>query len=131
MADPLLEANQTFYAAFSSGDIEGMDALWANQAEVSCVHPGWPPLFGRDDVMSSWRSILLGGQAPKVVAERARGIAMGPDAGRVVCLEQLRGQTLVATNDFCLEGGLWLMVHHHAGPLTEWVDPEPGDRTLN
>ena len=47
-------ANEAFYVAFSTRDLEAMDALWARQAPVTCIHPGWNALTGRDAVMESW-----------------------------------------------------------------------------
>ena len=121
--DELLRANRAFYDAFAGGDMEGMDALWAQRAPVACIHPGWPPLRGREDVMESWRSILLDGP-PKIRCEQAQAQTLG-DVGFVTCLEQLETGTLVATNVFVREDALWHMVHHQAGPLTHWTAPEP------
>src|SRR5690348_3483190 len=69
-ADILL-ANDAFYAAFADRDDEAMDALWARGALVACVHPGWPPLVGRDAVMASWRGILRGPGAPTIACTDA------------------------------------------------------------
>jgi hypothetical protein len=107
-----------------------MDELWAHATPVACVHPGWPPLHGRDDVMSSWRAILLGGASPRVRCEDARAVLLGA-IGFVTCLERLDGGTLVATNTFALEDGVWQIVHHHAGPLSSQNDDPSDDRPLN
>src|SRR2546428_7232280 len=67
----VLEANAAFYAAFEQRDPEAMDALWAREAPVACLHPGWEPLFGREAVVGSWRRILLeGGAPPEIRCER-------------------------------------------------------------
>jgi ketosteroid isomerase-like protein len=126
----LLRANQAFYDAFSGRDIEAMDELWAHGTPVACVHPGWPPLHGRDDVMSSWRAILLSGQSPRVRCERAHAVALGA-SGFVTCLERVDGGTLVATNTFALEDGVWQIVHHHAGPLTTLDGDSSDEHALN
>ena len=128
--DALLRANLAFYDAINAGDIEGMDALWANQAPVACAHPGWPALHGRDEVISSWRSILLGPVPPKILCVDAHATVLG-DVGHVICTEQLDSQSLLATNLFIREGGLWLMIHHHAGPLADWNVPEPPSSMVN
>jgi hypothetical protein len=54
----VLFANEAFYAAFAARDIEAMDELWSRRPNVTCIHPGWSPLIGRDSVMQSWRAIL-------------------------------------------------------------------------
>ncbi len=126
----LLRANQAFYAAFSGRDIEAMDELWAHGTPVACVHPGWPPLHGREDVMSSWRALLLGGQSPRVRCESAHAVLLGA-SGFVTCLERVGGGTLVATNTFTLEDGVWQIVHHHAGPLTTFAGDSSDEHQLN
>ncbi len=125
----LLRANEAFYDAFDQRDIEAMDELWAHHTPVACVHPGWPPLFGREDVMESWRELLLGDGSPRVRCDRPHAVLLGA-AGFVTCLEHLENGTLVATNTFCLEDGVWQLVHHHAGPL-EVDDDEPDASRLN
>ncbi len=112
----LLLANETFYEAFSAGDVAAMDALWAREAPVACVHPGADVLTGRTMVMRAWTAILNGGGAPGIGAERPIAAALG-DAGYVTCIERLGEGRLIATNVFVREGGRWHMVHHHAGPL--------------
>ena len=47
----LLFANETFYRAFAERDVTLMGALWAEQEPVTCLHPGWPPVEGRDAVL--------------------------------------------------------------------------------
>ncbi len=111
----VLEANSAFYAAFAARDVEAMDALWARQAPVACAHPGWDALRGRDEVMESWRAILLGG-APQIACTRASAQVLG-DVAYVVCHEQVAGGLLVATNVFVREDGEWRICHHHAGAL--------------
>lgn len=126
----LLSANEAFYDAFARSDIEAMDELWAGTLPVACIHPGWPTLHGREDVMSSWRSILLGGSAPEVSCSQARAALLG-SAGYVTCVERIGADALVATNIFALEDGIWQLVHHQAGPLRAGEDSPPPDRRLN
>ena len=37
----VLAANDAFYAAFASGDLDALEEVWARQATVACCHPGW------------------------------------------------------------------------------------------
>lgn len=129
----LLHANAAFYEAFAQGDIEAMDELWAHELPVACVHPGWPALHGREDVMASWRSILLADSTPDIACSQAHAALLGPDGdvGYVVCVEHVEGDALVATNVFAREDGLWQIVHHQAGPVANEADVPPPDRPLN
>ena len=123
--DDVLAANRAFYEAFRGEDLDAMETLWARAAPVACVHPGWPPLVGRDEVMESWQGILSSG-APPIRAESASVQRLG-DVAYVLCYEVVPGGRLIATNVFVREDGAWRMVHHHAGPVnvTDDDDPEP------
>ena len=120
----MLKTNRAFYEAFTKRDIEEMDELWAHRTPVACIHPGWPPLHGRGDVMASWRAILLGDNSPAIRCEDERVYAMG-DSGFVTCIEIIGDDTLVATNFFVRESGVWQIVHHQASPVATMPPGEP------
>jgi hypothetical protein len=118
IAEDVLTANQTFYRAFSKGDMDAMDALWSSAAPVACSHPGWAVLTGRDTVMASWRSILDSPGRPHITCRDAAAHELG-DAAYVTCYEDVGAGVLAATNIFVLEAGAWRMVHHQAGPTAD------------
>jgi hypothetical protein len=115
-SDAVLAANLEFYRAFGARDLVAMEALWAHQAPVTCIHPGWPALSDRDAVMQSWRGILANPDAPKIACYDERVMLYG-DAALVVCEEELDSGTLVASNLFVREDGAWRIAHHQAGQL--------------
>ena len=49
--ESVLFANDAFYNAFASSDLQAMEEIWARDAQPTCVHPGWLPLVGRRQVM--------------------------------------------------------------------------------
>ncbi len=113
--DAVLFTNEAFYLAFQSRDFNAMTDLWAATAPISCIHPGWPPLHGRDEVLESWRGIFSGDAPPAISCHGARAYVYG-DAATVLCYERIPESFLIATNVFTREGGLWKIVHHQAGP---------------
>ena len=117
--DAVLFANEAFYQAFATRDIDAMDEVWANDVPVACLHPGWQPLDGRDQVMQSWLSILANPDSPEIACHDATAHIIG-DAAYVICLEEISGQYLVATNIFVHQQGphgkIWRLVHHQSGP---------------
>jgi ketosteroid isomerase-like protein len=115
-SDDVLTANLAFYQAFTGRDIAAMEALWARQAQIICVHPGWPPLSGREAVMWSWRNILSNPEQDSVACHDDQAFLYG-DFAIVICEEELAGGHLVATNMFLKEGGRWRLFHHQASPL--------------
>jgi len=115
--DEVLAANEAFYRAFNSKDPEEMDAIWARAIVVTCIHPGWNTLTGRDRVMESWRGILTNPSQPKIVSGGAAVTFLG-DAAVVLCRELVAGSPLAATNIYALEDGAWKLVHHQSGPVS-------------
>jgi ketosteroid isomerase-like protein len=113
--EAVLFANEAFYLAFSCQDMTAMADLWASKVPVSCIHPGWPPLFGRDEVLDSWKGIFAGDAPPAVSCHGAHAHVYGETA-TVLCYERIPESFLAATNVFVREGGLWKIVHHQAGP---------------
>ncbi len=109
-------ANDAFYQAFAAGSLEAMTAVWAEQANVFCVHPGWPPLTNRAEVLASWREILSNAGPVPVSAVAPKATIFG-DVGLVCCYERFGDQHLVASNLFIRADGGWRMIHHQAGPL--------------
>jgi hypothetical protein len=111
----VLFANEVFYHAFRTRDLEAMDGIWAREASVAVVHPGWTALTERGAVMESWRGILSSARSPDIAFRNPEAFIYGNTA-LVVCYEEIGGSFLVATNVFVLERGQWKMVHHQAGP---------------
>jgi len=111
----VLFANETFYYAFSERDLEAMEELWSRQVTVTCIHPGWGALEGREEVMRSWLAILANPEAPVVICRAARAYVRG-DIAYVICFEEIDGNHLIATNAYAREDGRWRMIHHQAGP---------------
>ncbi len=119
----VLFANEAFYVNFTNHDADSMDAIWSARDDVTCIHPGWQPLRGRNAVMKSWRQILKNSETPKIRCEHAHAYIDGTMA-YVLCTEILTEGQLAATNIFVLEDGVWKMVHHQASPMRS-VTPEP------
>jgi len=112
--ETVLEANEAFYRAFNAKDPDAMDAAWAADHEVACIHPGWNALLGRADVLASWHSILTNPNQPRIVIGGAQCVFTG-DTAIVLCRELVAGSPLIATNVFVQESGAWKLVHHQSG----------------
>jgi hypothetical protein len=124
----VLFANDAFYLAFTSRDVEAMDAIWSQRPSVTCIHPGWELLSGREQVLESWEAILTSGHSPNVTCHEASATVLGETA-YVVCYEELEGAYLMATNIFIREDNTWKLVHHQAGaaPPPEEDDEDDED----
>ncbi len=122
--EAVLFANEAFYAAFARRDADAMDDVWASRDAVTCVHPGWPPIGGRDQVIESWRAILGNPDSPTIRASHATAQVLN-DVAYVVCYESFDEGFMVATNLFVRQGKAWAMVHHQAG-----MAPRPADQDV-
>ncbi|MBO6561428.1 MAG: nuclear transport factor 2 family protein [Nisaea sp.] len=117
----VLIRNEAFYNAFTTRDLAAMEALWAGEMHVSCIHPGATPIFGRDAVMESWAQILSGPVRTSLQCLEPKVHFLSEELALVVCYERIGGETLTATNIFALESSDWVLVHHQAGPLANEI----------
>jgi hypothetical protein len=121
--DTLREANSRFYRALEELDLPAMDALWAHEGWVRCVHPGWDILVGWDAVRHSWEQIFASTHWLRVTPTTIEAEVVG-EIGVVVCCENITATTqgdvgvavAQATNLFRRTPAGWRMFHHHASP---------------
>ena len=128
-------ANQAFYRAFERLDLGEMEAVWAHDGPVTCLHPGWPLCAGWDEVRASWATIFANTGAMAFEIADARVDVRGPLAW-VVCVEHVRSTTpsgevlagaVAATNVFRREPDGWKLVHHHG---SQHVPRRPATRKV-
>lgn len=151
-------ANTAFYEALERGDFETLSSLWLTPADlgvdesyhdpadagvVSCVHPGWPVLTGRGEVLRSYALIMANTDYIQFFLTDVHTSVTG-DTAIVTCTENilsggpapeghddelgpLVGQLVVATNVFRRTPDGWRMWSHHASPVLAENDAEDGD----
>jgi ketosteroid isomerase-like protein len=130
--DDILAANAAYYRAFTDGDFAAMSRIWGND-NVSCIHPGWPVIIGRQEILESYREILRNPDQERIDPRNETVLAAGDEA-RVICVEFVGGAALAATNLFRRTGGVWRMTHHQASPIAALVEEamsQPPSRRLN
>jgi ketosteroid isomerase-like protein len=114
------ETEAAFYDALSKSDLEAMMAVWADDDEVYCVHPGGQRIAGVENVRESWRRIFASGQTLSFQI-RARHEIHGMMIAVHSVYEQITvaGQgpsrtPMLATNIYLRTDHGWRMVAHHA-----------------
>ncbi|MFF9688899.1 nuclear transport factor 2 family protein [Streptomyces sp. NPDC014623] len=135
------QANTAFYEAMERGDLDGLSGLWlpGEDLTVSCVHPGWPVLTGRGEVLRSYALIMANTEYIQFFLTDV-GVSMTGDTALVTCTENilsggpaeegnalgpLVGQLVVATNVFRRTPEGWKLWSHHGSPvLTETGEEE-------
>ena len=113
-------AEEAFYRAMQKGDLKLMMAVWDEDDNVSCVHPGGKRLQGREAVRASFEQIL--GASPGMQF-RLSDISQYYDQNLAVHVlhENIRlgkdshfQPPVVATNIYRLTDNGWRMIMHHA-----------------
>ena len=113
--EAVIAANRALYRAFAAGDLAAMDALWAREKPVACIHPGGPVLESRAIILDSWAAIMTSPDRPTIQPQRVRAFLLG-DIAFVTLYERLSHNCLAATNVFAREQGAWKLVLHQSGP---------------
>lgn len=134
----VFSANQRFYEAFESLDIQKMAAVWRQEDKVQCIHPGWPPLIGWRPVRDSWVRIFNHSRSMKFDISHQQITVQGRVAW-VVCIENItlaiddtQQETQVLATNIFVQGDdhsgepRWMMVHHHGSPIFQRT-PHAGD----
>lgn len=131
-------ANDHFYRAFESLDIEQMAMRWVHARRARCVHPGWEMLEGWAAIEQSWAAIFANTDFMRFVIT---DVAVHPydRVAWVTCVENLSDTSetmqlsrILATNIYERHDGEWRIVHHHASPILRPVAPPgPGAEALN
>ena len=131
-------ANAEFYAAFEDLDLDRMNEIWADgpyEDTVTCVHPGWPMLRGRSEVLRSWALIMANTPYIQFVLTDVHCAVQG-DQAVVTCGENmitaddeselgfLAAGPVVATNIFVRVEGKWRLLLHHGSPVLNQVEDD-------
>ncbi|MDP9416574.1 MAG: nuclear transport factor 2 family protein [Actinomycetota bacterium] len=135
-------ANEAFYRAIESADLDLLDAVVLDGAAadaVTSVHPGWPMLRGRSEVMRSFAAVMAGTPYIQFILTDLDVRTVG-DVAVVTCSENILtgveresdGSTelgfaagrVVATNVFRRTPTGWRLWVHHASPV---ISPDDED----
>jgi uncharacterized protein (TIGR02246 family) len=116
------DIEQEFYEALQAADIERLMALWSDDEDIVCVHPGGPRVVGAAAVRASFEAIFANGAIP-VRPEHVRRLVTHSSAVHSVLERvQVMGETgpqaawVFATNVYVKSGHGWRLAAHHASP---------------
>jgi uncharacterized protein (TIGR02246 family) len=125
------DAEAAFYEALERADLELMMAVWSEDEDIVCVHPGGPRLSGQDQVRDSWRQIFAGGARARLHVTQQVAITGSMVAVHSVHenfsmpVERKPLQAVVATNVYLRSPAGWRMVAHHGSPAPGGAEPAP------
>jgi ketosteroid isomerase-like protein len=123
-----------FYEALQQADLDKLMAVWSDDEDIACVHPGGPRISGPAAIRASFAAIFANGAIPLQLQPGARrlqslGCAVHHVVERVVLADD-RGERSVwvlATNVYLKTAQGWRMVAHHASPAGDAAEPAVGE----
>ncbi len=107
-------------------------AVWADDDDIACVHPGGPRVSGAAQIRESFASIFANGAIPVQPQEVRRLQVLGCAVHHLVERVSIGGTPggrsawVLATNVYVQTGQGWRMVAHHASPAGEPTEPAAG-----
>ena len=113
-----------FYEALQQADIERLMAVWADDDEISCVHPGGGRVVGAAAIRASFESIFANGGIPvrPEQVHRLQHIGMAlhhlVEAVDVPAKKGTQVAWVLSTNVYVKTAQGWRLVAHHASPGT-------------
>jgi len=116
------EIEQQFYEALQAGDIERLMAVWSDDEEISCVHPGGPRVVGAAAIRSAFDAMFANGtinaRPEKVRRLQTHSCAVHSvlEHIHVMTTEGPQSAWVVATNVYLKTAQGWRLVSHHASP---------------
>ncbi|MEV1007748.1 nuclear transport factor 2 family protein [Streptomyces sp. NPDC049881] len=133
-------ANTALYEALESADLDALGARWLDHEGISVVHPGWPVISGRGEVLRSYALIMANTEYIQFFLTDVQ-VSVIADTALVTCTENilsggpaeadgsagpLVGGLVVATNVFRRgQDGGWRLWSHHGSPVL--IEGDDGD----
>jgi ketosteroid isomerase-like protein len=118
------EIEAQFYDALREGDIDKLMSCWADEDEISCVHPGGSRVLGAGAIRAAFDA-MFGNGTIRATPLRVRKIeALSSSVHSVIekievmTAEGPREAYVIATNVYHKTAQGWRMVAHHASPGT-------------
>lgn len=114
------DVEHAFYDAIARADLEGLMALWADDEEIACIHPGAPRLQGHAAIRESWELIFERG--PVHIQPRHLHVTHNMMCSVHSVVEEVKRPDdpdwqeahILATNVFLKTPQGWRIVLHHA-----------------
>jgi ketosteroid isomerase-like protein len=124
------DAEARFYEALRDGDLDRVMAVWADDDDIVCVHPGGARVVGPQAVRAAFEAIFASGtiavHPEHVKRMQAMGSAVHSVLERIDVLTADGPRTgwIVATNVYMKTSEGWRLVAHHASPGAPDETPE-------
>jgi ketosteroid isomerase-like protein len=135
LLDTSEDTEVAFYDAIGRADIEAMMALWADEEEIICIHPGAERLVGHAAIRASWEAMFERGGV-QIRPRQLRVMQNVMTAIHSVVEEINRDDAahqdihIVATNVYLKTPQGWRIVSHHASVAPGAFVSEPSSSSM-
>ncbi len=122
-----------FYEALQTGDLERLMAVWADDADVACVHPGGPRLVGHGAIRAAFEALFGHGAVDARPAQVRRLLTETTAIHHVLERERVGGEDgprdgfVLATNVYLKTPQGWRLAAHHATAASDEAPPPSGE----
>ncbi len=114
------DVEHALYDAIARADLDALMALWADDEEIACVHPGAPRLLGHAAIRASWEMIFARG--PVHIRPRHLHVSHNMSSSVHTLIEEVdvpddpdwQEAHILATNVYLKTPQGWRLVLHHA-----------------
>ena len=117
------DAETAFYEALERCDLDAMMAVWAEDEEVVCIHPGGPRLVGYSTIRDAWQRVFANGAKLRVRVSQQTTVStpfamVSTLLEHFATLDDKNVSAPVAATNVYVRGALgWRMIAHHASPV--------------
>ncbi|MBC3810645.1 MULTISPECIES: YybH family protein [Undibacterium] len=113
------EAEAAFYAALARADLDALMALWADDEEIVCIHPGAARLIGHAAIRASFEAIFERGSVQihptQLHATHTMATAVHSVIEQVTKTSDAMPEVhILATNVYLKTPHGWRITMHHA-----------------
>ncbi len=122
-----------FYEALQQADLNKLMAVWSDDDDIACVHPGGPRVLGHAAIRASFEAIFANGAIPLQPQGVRRVVGLGcavhhlTERVTIADAQGNRSAWVLATNVFVKTTAGWRLVVHHASPGSEQAEPPAGE----
>lgn len=116
------EVEAQFYEALQRGDLERLMALWADDDEIVCVHPGGTRAIGSAAIRASFEALFANGGIAVRPEQVHRVAVLGCALHHLVERIEVAGEQgpqsawVIASNLYLKTAQGWRLASHHASP---------------
>ncbi|MFT4172950.1 MAG: nuclear transport factor 2 family protein [Rhodocyclaceae bacterium] len=118
------DAERAFYDALTRGDLDAMMAVWAEDEEVVCIHPGGARFTGLSAIREMWRQLFATDVKIKIrttnpIRTHAMLMAVHCVLEHVSFDDEQAGPPVISTNVYARGPQGWQLIVHHASPAPD------------